>query len=136
MRVTIRCDTCGQKLRFPVNKGKIRVICPHCGSQFIFNPAIKEILKAIKKLSKDMFNWLRALNLTSPEGFYRFKTEVETKTASIFYMLKNFNNQPRRTKIIIGIIVVFAFIMLYRGCYSERSIEMNTPKDHDKKITI
>lgn len=29
------CPSCGNKLRIPKGKGKIRITCPHCKQQFI-----------------------------------------------------------------------------------------------------
>ncbi len=33
----VECPKCGQKLRVPVNKGKIEVICPKCAEKFVVN---------------------------------------------------------------------------------------------------
>lgn len=30
----VKCTSCGQKVRVPRNKGKLRVTCPKCGSKF------------------------------------------------------------------------------------------------------
>lgn len=38
------CSTCGKKLRFPLDKGKIRVTCT-CGNSFIADPDDTELYK-------------------------------------------------------------------------------------------
>ena len=136
MKITTRCSVCGQKIRFPVNRGKIRVSCPNCNSRFIFNPSLKEVLRLTKRLCISGFDRLRKLNLTTPEGFYRFKTEVERKITAIYYSIINIKRLSARRKIIIISIVLAVFIILYRGCSHDLSRELDPSPNKGKKITI
>jgi LSD1 subclass zinc finger protein len=34
--LTVKCQGCGAQIRFPVNRGKIRVRCPWCQAWFVF----------------------------------------------------------------------------------------------------
>ena len=56
MKIVSKCPFCQKKLRFPVNKGKLLLKCPKCGNQFVFDPNIKKMFKALIEKFKYKFN--------------------------------------------------------------------------------
>ena len=47
-KIIIKCSKCFNKLRVPLDKGKISVTCPVCGKVFLYNPdSILDTLKQI-----------------------------------------------------------------------------------------
>lgn len=47
-KIIIKCSSCLNKLKVPLDKGKISVTCPVCGKVFLYNPdSILDTLKQI-----------------------------------------------------------------------------------------
>ncbi|MCB1194605.1 hypothetical protein KDK77_00325 [bacterium] len=62
MKIVRSCPVCRRKMRFPVNRGKIMITCPHCGNQFIFDPSIRTIFNRLKaKISLFLYNWSKRI---------------------------------------------------------------------------
>jgi len=44
MKINIKCPFCSQKLRIPINKGKLLITCPICQNKFISETSNKSLL--------------------------------------------------------------------------------------------
>ena len=53
--LTVTCRGCGGRIRFPVNKGKIRVRCPWCQSWFIFSWHPFHLWDMAKRMAAPLF---------------------------------------------------------------------------------
>jgi DNA-directed RNA polymerase subunit RPC12/RpoP len=59
MRIVSKCPVCSRKMRFPINKGKLLIRCPHCGNQFVFDPDIRRMWKQLMYRLKNSFGLIR-----------------------------------------------------------------------------
>jgi ribosomal protein S27E len=55
-RLVIKCVHCRNKLRVPLDKGKITVKCPACKKEFRYNP--KSILDTLRQIALDAAVWV------------------------------------------------------------------------------
>jgi len=118
------CPKCGTKLRFPIDKGKIKVKC-QCGYSFVADPDDKSLFKNgnfdLKSKRKNfLMQKIKSLD------FREFKKFFITSIYDIKYNFQNFALMPGREKrkflvkfilfVIIMISVVF-FIFLLKTSY-------------------
>lgn len=105
------CPSCGSKIRFPLNKGKIRVNC-QCGHSFIADPDDKSLYKngsfdlsenpGKAKSSNSFFNRLASLKKTP------VKESIIKNLYDAKYTMQNFKLLPTdvQKKIILKIIII------------------------------
>jgi len=55
-KIIIKCSRCFSKLRVPLDKGKISVVCPLCNNKFIYNP--DSIFHTLKQIGVSIRCWL------------------------------------------------------------------------------
>ncbi|HHV98371.1 MAG TPA: hypothetical protein GXX36_02155 [Clostridiaceae bacterium] len=55
-KIIIKCGRCFTKLRVPLDKGKISVVCPLCRNEFIYNP--NSIFHTLKQIVVSIRCWL------------------------------------------------------------------------------
>mgnify|MGYP005861464625 CR=1 FL=1 len=97
-KIIINCVNCLNKLKVPLDKGKIKVTCPVCKKEFIFNP--NSIIHTIRQII--MFTKALILNI-------KIK-----KIPLIIYKLKAYFYKNKRKFIIsffIALIMMFIFIV-------------------------
>ena len=107
MNFITTCPSCSHKLRFPLDKGKIKVNCP-CGYSFIADPDDTALYKKgkfdIKEKSKKKreFNFDKLINRTI-ENIYNLK-----------YKFQNFKLLPtsEQKKIILYFLIFLIAILL------------------------
>jgi LSD1 subclass zinc finger protein len=107
------CPSCKTKLRFPIDKGTIRIKCS-CGNSFIVNPDDTAVyddaafdLRSSKCVLKKMTPLTRAL---AGIKFNQLIPKTITAALEFKYKLQNFRLLPddEKRKIILGVIVTFA----------------------------
>lgn len=107
------CPSCKTKLRFPIDKGTIKITCV-CGQNFIINPDDTNIYK---DASFDLSHSTCLLKKMSPlkHAFARFKFKhiipfVINKTLNIKYKILNFKLLPdtEKRKIILTVLTIIA----------------------------
>lgn len=117
------CPNCKTKLRFPIDKGKIKVKCA-CGYSFIADPDNTGIYQ---DASFDLSHSTCGLKKLSPFRtalagikFDHFIPAVITKTLEIKYKIQNFRLLPDsdkkriiRTALIIFIVSICIFVSIY-----------------------
>lgn len=124
------CPECKSKIRFPIDKGTIRVKCS-CGHSFIANPDDTGIYRdasfdlshtapGLKKMSP-LHQWIGDIRV---KGFAPF---IITGTLNLKYKIQNFHLLPEREKKkiilaflcvcagIIGLIITIFFLMRLSG---------------------
>jgi len=115
-----KCPSCARMLRFPIDRGKIRVTCV-CGREFIADPDDTTIYEGAR------------FDLSSPEGMKKrspgFLTEKKLRDFAdrairgiydLAYRLQNFFLLPSReqVKLAAAVVLVLAslFLLVYLIC--------------------
>lgn len=113
------CPSCGKKIRFPIDKGKIQVKCP-CGNSFTADPddpsiyndgKIDPAIKPKKSPASFFDKKLKSLN------FARIKAKTINGFLEYKYRIQNFPLLPDRQKAaiatqIIGIIIILIVVIV------------------------
>jgi hypothetical protein len=117
------CPSCRTKLRFPIDKGTIKVKCP-CGYSFVANPDNSDIYKdASFDLSRSTCGLKRMTPLKRIMygiKFDQFATFIINKIFDLKYKVQNFSLLPTAEKKkfliafgIIGVAIVGIIVILY-----------------------
>ncbi|HNR88958.1 MAG TPA: hypothetical protein PKM65_11520 [Spirochaetota bacterium] len=115
MHIVKRCPACGKNLRFPVDKGKIRVTCV-CGTAFtadpddprLFDGAAFDMGAQKKPASRPAASVrVRALGDAVIQGLYSFT-----------YRVQNFRLLPTREKaqvllVVVSVAALVAAVLIY-----------------------
>lgn len=118
------CPSCNQKLRFPIDKGKIRVTC-RCGYSFIADPDDPALYKqGYFDLSTQPGKTSRLLpRLRAALASVRLRDlgpRAINTTLGIFYKLQNFRLLPAREQrrilfvVALAILAIIAIVLLIR----------------------
>ncbi|MBN2157977.1 MAG: hypothetical protein JW807_01185 [Spirochaetes bacterium] len=128
------CPSCKTKIRFPIDKGTIRVTCS-CGYSFIANPDNTDIYKNASfdlRNTKHQGNTFDSLKKTVKKiQVDQMKAAVINWTLSFKYKIQNFRLLPNaeRKKIIFTLLLICAsicagIILLISAIYSGVSSEI------------
>lgn len=112
MHLIKNCPSCGKKLRFPINHGKIKIKCS-CGYQFVADPDNPELYKngkidasPGKKLekTKKFFNFTKLKNISLDNTFQ--------KLYDLYYQILNLRvlTGKERTKILIKLFILLIIL--------------------------
>ncbi len=111
------CISCGEKIRFPIDKGKIKVTCK-CGSSFFADPDDPALYRGASFDLKEKSG--RRKMSPSMKGYqFSIKEIVDiliSRFLSVKYKLQNFPILPAReqrniTLIALAIVILLAFII-------------------------
>ena len=125
MNFIITCPSCSNKLRFPIDRGKLKVKC-QCGYSFIADPDDTELYK------KGNFDIKEKARKKKEFNFDHIIKKIIEKIYSVKYKLQNFKLLPasEQKKIILYFILfLIAIIVLV---FLIRSVGSN----HPEKIII
>jgi hypothetical protein len=109
------CPECNKKIKFPIDKGKIRVKCI-CGYSFIADPDDSNIYKNskfdIKPKTKNNLIQKYYLKI-SRLNYEEIKIKVINYLFNLKYKIQNFKHQPgnKQKKIILYLILVILFVV-------------------------
>jgi len=119
MFIVKSCPSCGQKLRFPIDKGKIKINCA-CGYSFLADPDDPSIYKKAKFDIKPETggllrkNWKKKVSEIDSE---KIKSRIINDLLQFKYDLQNFKLLPSsRKKKIIAIIAAIILTSVVIGC--------------------
>jgi hypothetical protein len=137
------CPICGKKIRFPIDRGKIRVTC-ECGSTFLANPDDPTLYKDAAfdlKTAEDKKSRgypCNKLLLKLQESYRNFNLkEISSKTINrLFdykYKIQNFRLLPTTEQ--KKILLIFLIIAILLGTIIFL-ISMNTGKAEMDEMTI
>lgn len=120
-----KCSRCGSNVRFPIDRGRIRVNC-HCGNSFIADPDNPDLYNGAtfdlhgKNYKKNSWTFLSSLKgrLTSFKVKRAWK-QVIRSLVDYSYKIQNFTILPSDEQrriilvfIIIGVLILFAAFFL------------------------
>lgn len=123
------CPDCGKKLRFPIDRGIIKVKCP-CGFSFVADPDDTGIYTDAKFDLKGKNKPPKAKNI----DLGNLKERMILAILQYKYNLQNFKLLPwknRRNVIMTTVVVVFIvvlivmFIVSIKSCGSSPAVEQN-----------
>jgi hypothetical protein len=117
------CPSCKTKLRFPIDKGTIKVKCP-CGYSFVANPDNSDIYKdASFDLSRStcgLKRMTRLKRMMDGTKFDQFAPIIINKIFDLKYKIQNFRLLPAAEKKkfliafgIVGAAIVGIIVILY-----------------------
>lgn len=112
MKYIIDCPSCGKSLRFPLDRGKIKIRCG-CGYEAVINPDDTSLYKKGRfdlkpeDISKDKNK--KPVNKT---GSLFDKDTVIRKLYDIKYSLQNFKHLPDREKYRILLLILLPMLLL------------------------
>jgi heme O synthase-like polyprenyltransferase len=95
--LTITCQGCGGRIRFPLNKGKIRVRCPWCLSWFVFSWHPAHLWDLAKRLAG---------------AFFRKRTAFKSAPAAT----ASPHSESIKVKMIIILIAAAAIVIIMNVC--------------------
>lgn len=55
LKITVRCKSCKGKIRFPLNKGTLRITCPHCHNQFVYSLQLATVIPYLQQQLSVLF---------------------------------------------------------------------------------
>jgi hypothetical protein len=129
------CPACGTKLRFPINRGKIRVTCS-CGNIFIADPDDpslyngaefdlrakgSEVKHSAQKFIRKFVNRCKSIKLGD------IVPRIINRLYDIKYSIQNFKLLPgsekRRVVLITTLIVIIIIALLYLIFHDQKSVE-------------
>ncbi len=118
MHLIKNCDACGSRLRFPIDKGKIRVRC-RCGESFIADPDDPALYR---NASFDLSNKNPVGSSFRERAFQRLRSVRSGKIIPalikgilhVKYTLQNFSVLPGATqkRIVVILILILLLIVL------------------------
>lgn len=103
-KITINCVQCLNKLKVPVDKGKILVTCPVCKKEFVYNP--DSILHTLKQI----FISTKAALISAKTKFPSFKARFKTR-------LKSYFTKNKKNAIILVILVILILVALIMSLF-------------------
>ncbi len=113
MHIIKNCASCGKRLRFPIDRGKIRVKCS-CGDEFVADPDNPALFKNSQfdlstngtALKGGVRRFVKKLDI---EGLY---PKIINKIYGFKYSLQNFKFLPtaERKKIIITLLAILLIL--------------------------
>lgn len=98
-KIIINCAQCMNRLKVPVDKGKILITCPVCKKEFIYNP--DSVLHTLKQIFISCIAWILSVKTKLPS----FKARLKA------YCIKNKRNTI--ILILLIIIILVAIIMSF-----------------------
>ena len=103
MNFIINCPSCSSKLRFPIDKGKLKVKC-QCGYSFVADPDDTKLYR------KGHFDLKNKSTLNKKFNFDQIIPKLIKKFYNIKYKLQNFKLLPtsEQKKIILYFILFYA----------------------------
>lgn len=121
MHLIKNCAACGSRLRFPIDKGKIRVRC-RCGESFIADPDDPVLYR---NASFDLFQRTDAGRSPFIRAFQRLKSfrpgelipGLVKGILNVKYTLQNFPVLPGATQRRIVAIVILVLLLIALGVY-------------------
>lgn len=129
------CPACGTKLRFPINRGKIRVSCS-CGNIFIADPDDPSLyngaefdLKAkgseVKQSAQDFIRNIK--KRWNSIKMRELVPHIINRVYDIKYSIQNFKLLPgsekRRVVLITTLIIIIIIALLYFIFHDRKSVE-------------
>jgi len=129
------CPSCGQKVRFPIDKGKIKVTCS-CGHSFIADPddpslfreGIFDLGGGNKKKRTSMQSIFARVRIPDLQAI---KSRVISSLYDFRYSVQNFRLLPdvekKRLimKILLFIIVIIFLVYMFLYCSAPASVDGN-----------
>lgn len=121
MHLIKNCAACGSRLRFPIDKGKIRVRC-RCGESFIADPDDPLLYR---NASFDLSQKNQAGSSFMTRAFQRLRSIRPGKIIPAFikgilyvkYTLQNFSVLPGATQKRIVVILILILLLIVLGVY-------------------
>ncbi len=121
MHLIKNCAACGSRLRFPIDKGKIRVRC-RCGESFIADPddpllyrnASFDLSKKNQAGSSIMTRALQRLRLIRPGKLIPALIKAILR---VKYTLQNFSVLPGAMQKRIVVIIILILLLIALGVY-------------------
>ncbi len=132
----IPCPACNRKLRFPLDKGKVKVTC-QCGHSFVADPDDPELYKkgafdvGIKKKPRQQ-PFSQAAHTLKNFDAARFKQERIEALINLKYRLQNFRLLPaeeQRKMLIRAVIVLVTLAVLFYLLFSSSASIGTVPVD-------
>jgi hypothetical protein len=103
------CRSCGTQLRFPIDRGKIKVTC-QCGKTFIADPDDPELFK---NSTFDIPGKKKKQSISLAKQYRELKKKVITSIYNFKYDIQNFPLLPTRNKLrVAGIMAALAAVLL------------------------
>jgi hypothetical protein len=134
MHLIKECPSCSRKLRFPIEKGKIRVTCA-CGQSFIADPDDPDLfanasfdLKGPGHTKAPLSAWLKAPFATVPAPGEIKKTLIAA-LYSFKYRIQNFSLLPSREKIrliaLLSALIALAILIVVYACRDRQAVPVD-----------
>ena len=129
------CPTCGTKLRFPINKGKIRITCS-CGAVFIADPDDPALYESgefdLRGNRSDLKHSIHGFIKKLRKGFRSIQLRgilprFINHIYDIKYSIQNFRLLPgseqRRVVLILALTVIIIIALLYLIFHNQKPVK-------------
>ncbi len=124
------CPVCGRKLRFPIDRGKIRVACP-CGSSFTVDPDDPALyanarfdIRPDKDTGTPVFDSVRR---SISRFFDEFPANIIRSMLRIKYKAQNFrilpSSEQKKMVILAAILILLVAVLVFLICDFRHAME-------------